>query len=74
MKSSAKRSDKKLGASGSGENSVKSGSGWSIGVQAIFCQGGTCTICPNIFANCPNFYEAVGKKRGSYDAITQTYI
>ena len=71
MKSSAKRSDKKLGASGSGENSVKSGSGWSIGVQAIFCQrGGQWTICPKIFANCPNFYEAVEKKRGSYDGIT----
>ena len=59
MKSLTKRSDKKLGAPGSGENSVKSGSGLSIGVQAIFAGGARWTICPKIFGQCSNFYEVV---------------
>ena len=39
----------------------------TIGVGAIFCQGGAVNICPN-------FYEAVQKKRGSCDALTSAYI
>ena len=43
-----------------------------IGVRAIFCQGGgaAVNICPKILASCPNFCEAVEKKRGSCDALT----
>ena len=45
-----------------------------IGVRAIFCQGVRWTIRPKILASCPNLYEAVEKKRGSYDALTKAYI
>ena len=67
MKSLAKRSDKKLaiGASGSGENLVKSGSGWSIGVRAIFCQGrggGAVDHLPKNFRKLPKFLRSSRKE------------
>ena len=65
MKSLAKRSDKKLaiGASGSGENLVKSGSSWSIGVRAIFCQGGGAVDhLPKNFRKLPKFLRSSRKE------------
>ena len=45
-----------------------------IGVREIFCQGGGGgggePFAQKILASCPNFYETVEKKRGSYDALT----
>ena len=37
-----------------------------------FLPGGA--VSPKILASCPNFHEAVEKKRGSYDALTKAYI
>ena len=42
----------------------------NIGVRAIFLPGGAVNHLPKIIASCPNFYETVEKKRGSYDALT----
>ena len=46
-----------------------------IDVRAFFCQGGAVNHLPKkILTSCPNFYETVGRKRGSYDALTMAYI
>ena len=39
-----------------------------------FCQGGGKLFAQKILASCPNFYETVEKKRGSYDATTQAAL
>ena len=45
----------------------------SIGVRAIFYQegggGGGEPFAQKILASCPNFYEKVEKKRGSYTML-----
>ena len=45
-----------------------------IGVRAIFARGGGKLFAQKILASCPNFYETVEKKRGSYDATTQAAL
>ena len=45
-----------------------------IGVRAFFCQGGGEPFAQKILTSCPNFYETVKRKRGSYDALTMAYI
>ena len=42
----------------------------TIGVRASFCQGGGKPFARKILASCPNFYETVETKQGSYDART----
>ena len=42
----------------------------TIGVLAIFGQGGGRPFAQKILANCPNFYKTVEKKQGPYDATT----
>ena len=45
-----------------------------IGIRAIFRQGGGKLFAQKILASCPNFYETVEQKWGSYDATTRAYI
>ena len=40
-----------------------------ISVRAFFCQGGGEPIAQKILSSCPNFYETVERKRGSYDGL-----
>ena len=42
----------------------------NIGVRASFARGGGKPFAQKILASCPNFYETVKKKRGSYHAPT----
>ena len=42
---------------------------FGIGVRAIFYQGGGESFAQKILASCPNFYEKVEKKRGSYTML-----
>ena len=37
-------------------------------------EGGGELFAQKILTSCPNFYEIVERKRGSYDALTMAYI
>ena len=45
-----------------------------IGVGHFFARGAVNHLPKKILTSCPNFYETVGRKRGSYDALTMAYI
>ena len=46
----------------------------SIGVRAIFCQGGGNPFAQKILASCPNFYKTVERKLGPCSKIGRTGI
>ena len=41
-----------------------------LGVRAFFAREGGEPFAQKILTSCPNFYETVERKRGSYDALT----
>ena len=48
-----------------------------IGGRAFFARGGGGAVDhlpQKILTSCPNFYETVERKRGSYDVPTMAYI